>query len=66
MLAAIEAVIERRASKIQESYTIEGRALKYLSLDDLNRARARYRQEVAVIEGQVKGGIGRLIRVGLQ
>jgi hypothetical protein len=66
MLAAIEAVIERRASKIQESYTIEGRALKLLSLDDLNRARARYRQEVAVVEGRAKGGLGRLIRVGLQ
>jgi hypothetical protein len=59
-------VIERRASKIQESYTIEGRALKLLSLDDLNRARARYRQEVAVVEGRAKGGLGRLIRVGLQ
>jgi hypothetical protein len=65
LLWAIEAVLERRATHVQESYSIEGRALKYLSIDDLHRARARYRQEVAVIEGRGGSGLGRIVRVGL-
>lgn len=46
VLAAIEAVIEGRASKDQESYTIEGRSLQRTALEDLLRFRSRYQAEV--------------------
>lgn len=42
-LDAIEAVIEDRASKDQESYTINGRSLSRTSLEDLMAFREKYR-----------------------
>jgi hypothetical protein len=66
MLAAVEALLERRATRIQESYTIEGRALKFLSLDELRRARNRYLAEVAVEDGRSPRGVGRSMRVSLR
>lgn len=47
VLAAIEAVLERRATKDQMSYTIEGRTLERTSIDELRRFRVAYRAEVA-------------------
>jgi hypothetical protein len=46
VLAAIEAVIERRATKDQEEYQIDGRSLKRTAIGDLLLLRNRYRQEV--------------------
>lgn len=46
MLAAIEAVMENRASKDQEEYSIQGRSLKRTSLPDLMVWRDRFREEV--------------------
>jgi hypothetical protein len=46
VLASIEAVIEGRASKDQEEYTIAGRSLKRTPIADLMMLRARYRNEV--------------------
>ncbi len=46
-LAAIEAVIEGRASKDQQSYTINGRTLVRTSIADLLMLRDRYKKEVA-------------------
>lgn len=47
VLAAIEAVIERRATVDQQSYSIEGRSLARMPIDDLLRFRSQYRAEVA-------------------
>ena len=47
VLAAIEAVIEGRASKDQEEYTIGNRSLKRTPLADLIKFRSRYRLEAA-------------------
>lgn len=44
-LDAIEAVIEQRASKDQESYTINGRSLSRTPLEDLLKMRDQYRTE---------------------
>jgi len=60
-LAAIEAVIEQRATKDQESYTINGRSLTRTSLGDLLMLRTKYRQEAAsqkLAERQEKGMSG--------
>lgn len=46
-LAAIEAVIERRASKDQNGYTIDGRRLDRTPIPDLLLLRDRYKREVA-------------------
>jgi len=46
VLEAIEAVIEKRASKDQESYTIKGRSLSRTPLPELLVLRDRYRREV--------------------
>ena len=46
VLAAIEAVIEDRATKDQESYSINGRSLSRTPLADLLKLRATYRDEV--------------------
>ncbi len=46
VLEAIEAVIEGRASKDQESYTINGRSLSRTPLAELLGARNQYRAEV--------------------
>lgn len=47
VLAAIEAVIERRATVDQESYSIDGRSLSRTPLAELYKFRARYMDEVA-------------------
>lgn len=52
-LAAIEAVIEGRASKDQQSYTINGRTLVRTSIAELLQLRDTYRAEVAT---QKSGG----------
>jgi len=46
VLHAIEAVIEKRATKDQESYTIKGRSLSRTPLPDLLVLRDRYRSEL--------------------
>lgn len=46
VLEAIEAVLEGRASKDQESYTIQGRTLVRTPIDQLLKLRDRYRAEV--------------------
>lgn len=46
-LEAIEAVIEGRASKDQQSYTINGRSLERTSISDLLLLRDTYKREVA-------------------
>jgi hypothetical protein len=45
VLDAIEAVIEGRASQDQMSYSIAGRSLSRMSIDDLLKFRDRYRSE---------------------
>lgn len=47
ILDAIEAVLEGRASKDQQSYTIAGRSLQRTPIADLIRLRQSYRQEYA-------------------
>lgn len=55
VLDAIEAVIEKRASKEQQSYSIAGRSLSRIPLDELLKLRDRYRseyqQELRALEG---------------
>lgn len=59
-LDAIEAVIEGRASKDQESYTIGNRSLNRMAIEDLLRLRDAYRREVKREEqaDKLKNGIG--------
>jgi hypothetical protein len=66
VLEAIQAVIEKRATKEQDSYSLEGRSLKYLPLSELLRLRGIYPRQVSVEEGRVSAGGARNIRVGLQ
>ena len=47
VLDAIEAVLENRATKDQESYTIKDRSLTRMSVEDLMMFRDRYKAEVA-------------------
>lgn len=49
MLEAIEATLERRASKDQQSYTIEGRSLQRMRVEELERWRASYKRQVRKI-----------------
>jgi hypothetical protein len=46
VLTAIEAVIERRATKDQEEYQIDGRSLKRTAIANLLLLRDRYKREV--------------------
>lgn len=46
MLAAIESVLEGRATKDVEAYTIEGRSVTRMKVDELLRFRDRYKTEV--------------------
>jgi hypothetical protein len=46
VLAAIEAVLETRATRDQEEYQIEGRSLKRTPLNELVKFRSFYRSEV--------------------
>lgn len=57
-LAAIEAVLAKRASKDQENYAIEGRSLSRTPISDLIRLRNFYRNEVAD-EAAVASGVRR-------
>ena len=45
VIDAIEAVIERRATKDQKSYSIDGRSLERTPIDELLLLRDRYRAE---------------------
>lgn len=60
VLDAIEAVIEGRASKDQEEYTIGGRSLKRTPIEDLLKLRQTYRDEVAaeLAAERIANGIG--------
>ncbi len=54
-LEAIEAVIQKRASKDQNSYEIDGRKLERMSLPDLLTFRKTYRREVYLEDLKNKG-----------
>lgn len=60
VLESIEAVLERRATNDQKSYTVNGRALERWPLADLLALRDRYRREVANEEGaaRIAAGLG--------
>jgi hypothetical protein len=60
VLTAIEAVIERRATKDQEEYTIEGRSLKRTPIPDLLKLRQKYQAEVVAEEAAAKLAAGQL------
>lgn len=64
-LAAIEAVIEGRASKDQDSYKINGRELVRTSVADLLELRKTYKAEVAALSsnGRHKRLMGRKVKV---
>lgn len=57
VLDAIEAVLEGRASKDQEEYTIGQRSLKRTPLEELMKLRNRYRAEVLAEEGKSAGKV---------
>jgi len=65
VLESIEAVLEKRATKDQEEYSIEGRSLKRTPLTELIKLRDKYRREVSneeAAENLKKGlGSGRMI-----
>ena len=60
VLDAIEAVIEKRATKDQMSMTIAGRAVSRMEIGDLIKFRQHYRQEVAANEAaaRIEAGLG--------
>lgn len=62
VLAAIEAVIEGRATVDQQSYTIEGRTLQRTPMQDLLLLRDRYKREVAQEQGELAAAEGRPTR----
>lgn len=64
-LAAIEAVIEGRATTDQQSYTINGRTLVRTSIADLLMLRDRYKKEVADLNsgGRHKKLVRRQVKV---
>lgn len=65
VLDAIEAVIEGRATKDQDSYRINNRELRRTPVDQLMSMRDRYRREVQQLKTQRHGRspLGRPIRV---
>lgn len=64
VLAAIEAVLENRATLEQQSYTINNRSLQRTSLADLLRLRQHYRAEVANLKNGGRSRlVGRAVRV---
>jgi hypothetical protein len=67
-LDAIEAVIEGRASRDQQSYTISGRTLVRTPIADLIMLRTAYRKEVKQLKagGRGKRILGRRVVVGYQ
>ncbi len=58
VLAAIEAVLEKRATMDQESYSIGGRTLARMSVGDLMRFRQRYAAEVAAEDAAARLALG--------
>lgn len=64
VLDAIEAVIEGRASRDQQSYTIGNRSLQRTPIADLLSLRAKYRAEVAAEDAASRGSrsFGRMIK----
>lgn len=58
VLEAIEAVIEGRATKDQEEYTIGSRSLKRTPMEDMIKLRARYKSEVMAEERRLSGAGG--------
>jgi len=60
VLDAIEAVIEGRASRDQESYEIAGRSLKRTPIADLLKMRQHYKAEVAAQDAaeKISNGLG--------
>lgn len=62
-LAAIEAVLEKRATKDQESYSIAGRSLSRTPIADLIQMREYYRKEVQRGAGKKRRLLGRKVRV---
>ena len=64
-LAAIEVVIEGRATRDQQSYTINGRTLVRTSIADLLMLRDRYKKEVAEFKsgGRHKKLVRRQVKV---
>tara|TARA_Y100000114_G_scaffold148499_1_gene161514 strand:- start:272 stop:859 length:588 start_codon:yes stop_codon:yes gene_type:complete len=67
VLDAIEAVLENRASQDQMSYSIAGRSLSRMSIDDLmtfrNRYRAEYLREIKLARIKNKQDTGNTIKV---
>ena len=67
VLDAIEAVLENRASQDQMSYSIAGRSLSRMSIDDLmtfrNRYRAEYLREIKLARIKNKQDSGNTIKV---
>ena len=57
VLDAIEAVLESRATKDQEEYTIGSRSLKRTPLADLMKLRDRYKAMTLAEEGKVAGKV---------
>lgn len=51
-LAAIEAVLEKRATSDQQSYSIAGRSITKIPLTELISLRDKYRAEVATARGK--------------
>jgi hypothetical protein len=68
VLGAIEAVLEGRATKDQEEYTIEGRSLKRTPIKDLLVLRDTYRTEVRTEDAAaaVAAGLPNPRRVGVR
>lgn len=68
VLDAINAVIEGRASKDQQEYTIGSRSLKRTPIEDLLVLRDKYRQEVAneAAAESVAAGLGNPRRAGVR
>lgn len=60
VIDAIEAVIEKRATKDQENYSINGRSLQRTPITDLLTLRDRYKSELAKEEKirKIKNGLG--------
>ena len=65
VLAAIQAMMERRASKDQQSYTIGGRSLSRMTIAELIVFRDDYRRQVAQLRRDEKlaAGLGSSRRV---
>lgn len=65
VLEAVEAVLENRATKDQESYTINGRSLVRTPIGDLLKLRDYYKSEVAKMTtgGRRRRLLGRQLKV---